>query len=117
MKINVNFYSLSPRRFIAGTKGSYGTQKLKFAFDTHWRGLTKKVIFYPMDATPVEVDIGDEPITIPREVMSHEGLVKYTVMGVGSDRTIVSVTGGMDVLASSFDALENEEYVDAGDYA
>lgn len=109
MKINVNGYMLSPRRFIAGTKGSYGTQKIKFVFDSRWRGLARKVIFYPADADPVEVVIGDEAITIPREVMAKGGLVKYTVVGHGENSALVSVTGGIDVLSSTVDVPEDDD--------
>lgn len=103
MKINVNYYMLSPRRFIAGTKGSYGFETLEFVFDTHWQGLTKKVVFYPDGEPPVTVDIGEGPIAIPHEVMLHGRLTKYTVVGFGENSMLVSVSGGIDVLYSNPD--------------
>ena len=44
MQINANYYAITPRKFIAGTKGSYGIEKLDISFSEEWNGLAKKVI-------------------------------------------------------------------------
>ena len=47
MQITANYYSILPRKFIAGTKGSYGIEKLEISFSEEGDGLSKKKVFYP----------------------------------------------------------------------
>ncbi len=100
MIINVNYYSLSPRRLIAGTKNSFGFERLELRFSDEWQGLSKSVTFRPAVGEPVTVEY-DGPIDIPREVMSAAGVVRFTVSGCDGERRLVSLTGELDVLDSA----------------
>lgn len=114
MKISVNYYSVTPRRFIAGTRGSYGIEKLEIAFSKEWNGLTKRVVFYPPDAEPVGVMYSSEPINIPMEVMRSRGKTKYAVIGYKDEKKLVTVSGEMDVLGA-LDDTENESLLPTPD--
>ena len=94
MMIKVNYFSLSPRRFIAGTKNSYGVEPLIFDFSSEWAGLGKTVTFFPAEGAPVEVVYPNAPINIPAEVMAHEGLARYTVCGRKDNKTLISIKIG-----------------------
>lgn len=52
MKLKINYYGLEPRRFIAGTVGSYGFEEMDLTFSAEWKTLSKKVVFYPAAAGP-----------------------------------------------------------------
>ena len=101
MLIKANNYSLSPRRVIAGTRGSYGIEKLEFAFSPEWNGLTKQVTFYPVQGNPVSVLYENEPINIPSEVMLYDGVAQFTLSGCRDEITLISVTGYLDVFDSN----------------
>ncbi len=98
MLIKANYYSLSPRRFIAGTKNSYGVETLGFEFGPEWDGLSKTVTFYPAKGKPVAVIYGTGPIKIPAEVMKYPGLAQFTLSGQRNEQSLISVTGYMDIL-------------------
>ncbi len=100
MIINVNYYSLYPRRIIAGTENSFGFERLELHFSDEWLGLSKSVTFYPIGGEPITVEY-DGPIDIPREVMSAAGAVRFTVSGRDGERRLVSLTGHIDVLGSA----------------
>ncbi len=100
MQINANYYSISPPRFIAGTKGSYGIEKLEIVFSAEWDGLIKKVLFYPPKSDPVSVLYELGPIDIPAEVMNVRGRTKYAVIGYKDEKILVSVSGEIDVLGT-----------------
>ena len=114
MKISANYYSITPRRFIAGTKGSFGIEKLEIAFSEEWNGLVKRVVFYPPDSEPVGVIYASEPIDIPVEVMSKRGKTKYAVVGYKDEKKLVTVSGEMDVL-SALDDTEHESLLPTPD--
>ena len=100
MKVKVNYYSLEPRMFIAGTKNSYGFEKLEFEFSAEWAGLDKTVTFYPADedVSPVALMLTGSSVPIPREIMAHAGRASFTVSGYGEGKTLVSVSGYLDVI-------------------
>ena len=100
MKISANYYSVTPPRFIAGTKGSYGIEKLEIVFSGEWDGLSKKIVFYPPDSAPVGVIYSHSPIDIPIEVMRTRGRSKYAVIGYKDEKKLVSVSGEIDVLGT-----------------
>lgn len=110
MQIRANYYSILPPRFIAGTKGSYGFEKLDISFSEEWNGLAKKVVFYPADSEPVSVIYADEPIDIPAEVMRSQGRTRYAVFGYLGNKTLVSVSGTIDVIGTLDDA-DNQTYL------
>lgn len=101
MIINANNYSLSPRRFVAGTKGSYGIETMNFNFSEEWNGLNVTVTFFPPDTEPVTVVYDGVSFIIPSEVMSISGLTPYTVVGHKNKRQLVSLTGYIDVLETT----------------
>ena len=101
MLIKANNYSITPRRVIAGTKGSYGIETLEFAFSAEWNGLTKRVTFYPVDGDPVSVLYEDEPINIPAEVTASAGVAQFTLSGIRDGAVLISVTGYLDVFDSN----------------
>ena len=101
MLIKANNYSITPRRVIAGTKGSYGIETLEFAFSAEWNGLTKRVTFYPVDGSPVSVLYEDEPINIPAEVTASAGVAQFTLSGMRDGAVLISVTGYLDVFDSN----------------
>ena len=101
MLIKANNYSITPRRVIAGTKGSYGIETLEFAFSAEWNGLTKRVTFYPVDGSPVSVLYEDEPINIPAEVTASAGVAQFTLSGIRDGAVLISVTGYLDVFDSN----------------
>ena len=100
MQISANYYSIMPPRFIAGTKGSYGVEKLEIKFSEEWEGLIKKVVFYPPEGEAVSVIYESEPIDIPLEVMSVRGRTKYAIIGYKGEKKLVSVAAELDVLAT-----------------
>ncbi len=111
MEIFLDEFAMAPKRFIAGTKGSYGFCTLDFKFSGEWNGLTKKATFYPRDGSgAVCLLIGDGPLKIPKEVMVCEGVNRYVVSGSRGEDILISVTGEIDVLNSlSPDGVPAEE--------
>ena len=101
MIINANNYSLSPRRFVAGTKGSYGIETMNFNFSEEWNGLNVTVTFFPHDSEPITVVYDHTFFYIPSEVMSVSGLIPYTVVGNRNQKKLVSLTGYIDVLETT----------------
>lgn len=104
MKITINNYVLFPKRFIAGTKGSYGIEKLEFLFDKKWEGLVKKVTFCPPEGDSVTLLIDNEPVAVPYEVMSCAGLTRYHVSGYSDEQALITVSGEIDVLSVDSDS-------------
>lgn len=101
MIIDANNYSLSPRRFVAGTKGSYGMETMNFRFSKDWNGLNVTVTFFPPDSEPVTVIYDHESFDIPSEVTARSGLTPYTVIGYKNTKQLVSLTGYIDVLETT----------------
>lgn len=106
MQINVNYYSIYPSRFIAGTEGSHGVEQLDIHFSEEWEGMTKKIVFCPPRCEPVCVIYEDSPIDIPTEVMNARGKTKYAVFGYIDGKRLISVGGEIDVL-STLDDTDN----------
>ena len=113
MIIEVNKYSLNPRWFVAGTKGSFGNEKLEFAFSKEWEGLSKKVTFIPFGGEEISVYYF-EPIDIPYEVMVRAGTCVFGVSGYRGGVKILSVTGELKVL-DTVASPDNSEYVPTPD--
>jgi hypothetical protein len=92
-------YSLAPERIEAGTRGSYGIEKLEFAFSSDWDGLVISVVFYPSRGKPVKVPYLGGEIDIPPEVMAYDGTAQYVLAGTLIDeeghveRQIISLKG------------------------
>ena len=101
MEIFVDEYAISPRRFIAGTKGSYGFCTLNLKFSSEWEGLAKRITFYPLDGSgAVYLIISGDEVRIPAEVMRCAGVSKYVISGCMDENVLISVTGEIDVLNS-----------------
>ena len=100
LKIEVNYYSVSPSRFIAGTAGSYGFEKLEAVFSPEWSSLSKKIVFQTPSGRSVSVLYFDEPIDIPSEVMAERGVSKFAIIGYEGEKVLVSVSGELDVIGS-----------------
>ena len=113
MVIEVNKYSLNPRWFLAGTKGSYGNEKLEFVFSKEWDGLSKKVNFIPFGGEEVSVYYTG-PIYIPYEVMVRAGTCVFGVTGYQGNNKILSVTGELKVL-DTVASPDNSEHVPTPD--
>lgn len=103
MIVTATKYSLAPERISAGTRGSYGIEKLEFAFSSEWEGLAISVVFYPSRGKPVKIPYLGGEIDIPPEVMAYDGAAQYVIAGTLLDgekhveRQIISLTGYIDV--------------------
>lgn len=97
LKIQVNKYSLTPKWFVGGTKGSYGNEELEFCFSGDWDGLVKKVTFIPYGGDEVSI-IYTEPIAIPYEVMVRGGTCVFAVSGYKDSKRLLSLTGEIKIL-------------------
>ena len=111
MKVKVNYYSLDPRIFIAGTKNSYGFETLEFEFSSEWDTLQKTVTFYPVDGEPLSILLEGDSVAIPPEVMAHSGRASFTVSGYADGKSLVSVNGYLDVLDANDPAADFAENV------
>ncbi len=110
MIIKIEKYVMNPGRFVAGTRGSYGIEKLDFLFSQEWDGLAVSVSFYPLDGDPVAVVYGGVPINIPAEVMNVSGTSRFVVSGYSGERVLITAEGMIRVLDTSVPA-ENEALV------
>lgn len=103
MIVTATKYSLAPERISAGTRGSYGVEKLEFAFSSDWDGLVISVVFYPSRGKPVKIPYLGGEIDIPPEVMAYDGAAQYVLAGTLIDeeghveRQIISLRGYIDV--------------------
>lgn len=82
LTIFANSDELVPRCIEAGTRGSFGTVKLRLEFSDEWDGMTKKIVFHPKRGKPIEMPYLGGEIDIPAEVMRYEGQSQYVVSGV-----------------------------------
>lgn len=99
MKLKINYYGLEPRRFIAGTVGSYGFEEMDLTFSAEWKTLSKKVVFYPAGGgTPVQVVYTGKPFLIPAEAYSARGICRFAVVGYLDEKVLITATGEMDIL-------------------
>lgn len=123
MTINVTKYRLNPDRIFAGTRGSFGMEKLSFDFGDGWDFDTISVTFHPQRGKPIKVPIlpGTE-IDIPSEVMEHSGESRFVVSGraVGEDGTIerqaITLEGYVDVAYTADEKGGNTRKVTADMY-
>lgn len=111
MTINVTKYRLNPDRVFAGTRGSFGMEKLSFNFDDGWDFDTISVTFHPQRGKPIRVPILSETveIDIPAEVMAHSGESRFVVSGVilgdggEVERKAITLEGYVDVAYTADD--------------
>lgn len=97
--VQVNKYTLNPKRIIAGTRGSFGTETLLLQLNDDWDTFEDWVVtFKPTGEAPVSVKFDGEPIVIPQEVMRHCGITEYIVSGYSGKNTLLSLTGEISVL-------------------
>lgn len=113
MKIEVNKYSLNPRWFVAGTKGSYGTEMIELVFSKEWDGLTKKINFIPFGGKEISI-VYTDPIAVPYEVMVRGGTCVFGVSGYKGATRLLSVTGELKVV-DTVASPDNSEYVPTPD--
>lgn len=73
---------LTPRSFVGGTRGSFGTVQMDFMLSKEWNTLSVKAVFYPRRGEPVEVPYLGSPINIPAEVMKYDGEAYYVLSGI-----------------------------------
>ncbi len=104
MKIKVENYIIEPATFVAGTRGSYGIEKMELAFSREWEGLAVTVSFYPPDSEGVSVVYTGEPIFIPAEVMAKPGSSRMVVSGCLGDKTLITAEALVRVLNTSVPA-------------
>lgn len=122
MKIYVTKYRLNPDRVFAGTRGSYGVEKLSFEFCTEWDVSTVSVIFYPVRGKPVEIPyFSGAEIDIPSEVMKNSGESRFIVSGSLIDngelkKKIVTLEGKIEVAYTPDDKGANAKDVTPDTY-
>ena len=103
IRVRATKYRLEPECIYAGTRGSYGNEKLLLAFDDAWNGLAVYVVFFPLRGKPVQVPYITEEIDIPAEITAYSGMARYVVSGVkiGDDgaveRRIITLEGHINV--------------------
>lgn len=124
MTINVTKYRLNPDRVFAGTRGSYGMEKLSFVFDGSWDFDTISVTFHPQRSKPIRVPyLPGAEIDIPAEVMAYSGESRFVVSGVTLDdedgtveRKIITLEGHVGVEYTPSDEGGNTEKVTPDTY-
>ena len=101
MTINVTKYRLNPDRVFAGTRGSYGMEKLSFDFGDGWDFGSIAVTFHPQRSKPIRVPyLPGAEIDIPPEVMAHSGECRFVVSG-----TIIGDNGEIEQKAITLDGF------------
>ena len=98
MKLNIDNYIITPGKFVAGTRGSYGIEPIELELSREWEGLSVMVSFYPPHGAAVSVMYTGEPFYIPAEVMDVCGNCRYVVSGYQGERKLISVEGLLHVL-------------------
>ncbi len=98
MKLNIDNYIITPGKFVAGTRGSYGIEPVELVLSSEWDGLSVMISFYPPQGTAVSVMYTGEPFYIPAEVMNVCGNCRYVVSGYRGERKLISVEGLLHVL-------------------
>lgn len=102
MIITATKYRLNPEQIEAGTRGSYGIEKLEFALSSEWEGRAILAVFYPARGKPIEVPYLGGEIDIPPEVMAYDGISEYVLSGTVTDgetleSRIITVRGFINV--------------------
>lgn len=115
MIIRVNGNTMFPSTVNVGTRGSYAIENFVFEFSDEWRGLTKKLVFFPQRGTPVYCVVfeGDE-VVVPYAVMKCAGdntfiVSGYTVEGENIGVKRVSATGIAYVEPAPSDTLNEPD--------
>ncbi len=99
IKIAVNGIWLEPSWAVAGTRGSFGSCRLRFEFSPEWERLQKRVTFFPADGSDaVEIPIENDEAVIPDEVMAHAGSAGFVIDGECDGKRIVSGKGELRVI-------------------
>ncbi len=100
IKIAVNGIWLEPSWAVAGTRGSFGSCRLRFEFSPEWERLQKRVTFFPADGSePVAILIKNGEVTLPCEVMAAAGSAGFVIDGVGEDgETLLTEKGELRVV-------------------
>ena len=98
MLITATKYNLSPDSFDAGTRKSYGIEKLEFIFSDDWDGLDISVTFHPQRGRAIRIPYLGGEIDIPWEEMRYSGESEFVLSGTKTDgdaleKQIVSLTG------------------------
>ena len=101
MKLNIDNYIITPGKFVAGTRGSYGIEPIELELSREWDGLSVMVSFYPPHGDAVSVMYTGEPFYIPVEVMDVCGNCRYVVSGYRDERKLISVEGLLHVLSTA----------------
>lgn len=74
---------LEPSWAVAGTRGSYGSCRIRFDFSPEWEGCEKRATFFPADGSDaVEVILHNDEVLLPDEVMMHAGSADFVIDGV-----------------------------------
>lgn len=112
-EIRATQYELIPDTIDAGTRGSYGEDKIALSFDDFWDGLNIKIVFYPQRGKPITKTYLGGEIIIPAEVMRYDGESKFVVSGLKSEgdhleRKIVSLPGKINIRFTLDDKGGNE---------
>ena len=101
MKLLINNYAITPNKFIAGTRGSYGIEPIELEFSEEWDGLSVTVSFYPASGDPVSLLYTGQHFYIPAEVMNVSGTCKYVVSGYRDEKRLISAEGILRVINTS----------------
>lgn len=74
---------LNPTWAVAGTRGSFGSCKLRLKFSPEWEKMQKRVTFFPADGSePVAVLVRNDEVLVPCEVMAAAGSAEYVIDGI-----------------------------------
>ena len=74
---------------------------MEIEFSPEWEGLGKRIVFSPPDAESVSVVLEGNTVTVPYEVTSRRGVSRFAIFGTDGERTLITVTGEIDVLVST----------------
>lgn len=100
IKIKVDLWRLTPDWAVAGTRGSFGMARMIFDLSRDWKGLAKRVTFFPADGSDaVSLLLKDNCVIIPDEVMAHDGTAVYVIDGISaSGETLISRRGELRII-------------------
>lgn len=100
IKIKADLWRLTPDWAVAGTCGSFGMARMVFDLSPDWEGLAKRITFFPADGSDaVALLLKDNCVSLPNEVMSHDGTAVYVIDGIGaSGETLISCRGELRII-------------------
>ena len=98
--VKIEHIWLEPMWAVAGTRGSFGSCRLRLSFSPEWKDMQKRVTFFPADASePVEVLAINDEVIVPAEVMSAAGSAEYVIDGkAAGGEAIVTQKGELRVV-------------------